>query len=202
MEKIVIVRIVLLVSIAYNMCACSVFKIAKVPKGDFVTNNLYVSGNDTLSVQYNTSLNKVEVFTKNYHSQKDNINRIWDERYTDPRVKEITAANIKMVKPTIAELRKNGFKMLSETALSSVLSEERSRGWVTIYFIYSLSTDDFQDYGFTFTWNKPEIVLTAADIESVLNMIRNLQFQYEGDTMAIDKICVMWNIPIRGEQTE
>lgn len=190
------------IGIVFLLSACNTTKVSKVPKGEFVTDNSYVSGNDTLSVQYNTSLNKVEVFTKDYRSQKDSINRIWDERYTDPRVKEITAANVKIVKPTIAELRKNGLRMLSETALSSVLSEESCRGRFTIYFIYSLSTDDFRDYGFTFTWYKPEVLLTAADIESVLNRTRNLQFQYEGDTMAIDKICLMFTIPIRGEQTE
>lgn len=182
------------------LCACNTTKVAKAPVGKFVTNDMYVSGNDTLFVQYDTARNRVEVFTKDYHTQKDSIDRLWVEQYKDPRVQEIAAANVKIIKPTMAEFRENGISMLSEKALSSVLSTENSRGRFSVYLLYSLPTDSFQDYGFTLSWYKQELLLSAEDIESVLDMIRNLQFQYKGDSMAIDKICLRLYLPIRTEK--
>lgn len=182
------------------LCACNATKVAKAPAGKFVSDNLYVSGKDTLFVQYDATLNKVEVFTKDYHRKKDSIDRLWVEQYKDPRVQEIAAANVKIIKPTMAEFRENGISMLSEKALSSVLSTENSRGRFSVYLLYSLPTDSFQDYGFTLSWYKQELLLSAEDIESVLNMIRNWQFQYKGDSMAIDKICLRLSLPIRAEK--
>lgn len=182
------------------LCACNATKVAKAPAGKFVSDNLYVSGKDTLFVQYDATLNKVEVFTKDYHRKKDSIDRLWVEQYKDPRVQEIAAANVKIIKPTMAEFRENGISMLSEKALSSVLSTENSRGRFSVYLLYSLPTDSFQDYGFTLSWYKQELLLSAEDIESVLDMIRNLQFQYKGDNMAIDKICLRLSLPIRAEK--
>lgn len=76
--------------------ACSTTKVAKASFGKFVTNDIYVSGNNTLSVQYDTAMNRVEVFTKDYHSKKDSIDRMWVEEYKDPRVREIVASNVKL----------------------------------------------------------------------------------------------------------
>ncbi|GEM_PF-5901466 len=71
------------------LCACSgVSKVAKAPAGKFVSDNLYVSGKDTLFVQYDATLNKVEVFTKDYHSKRDSIDRLWVEEYKDPVCKK------------------------------------------------------------------------------------------------------------------
>lgn len=182
------------------LCACNISKVAKAPAGQFVTNDMYVNGKDTLFVQYDTAMNRVEVFTKDYHTKKDNIDRLWVEKYKDPRVKEIAAANVKIIKPTIAEFQEKGISMLSEKALSSVLSTENSRGRFSVYLIYSLSTDSFQDYGFTLSWYKQELLLSEEDIENVLNMIRNWQFQYKGDSMAIDEICLRLYLPIRAEK--
>ncbi len=183
------------------LCACSgVSKVAKAPAGKFVSDNLYVSGKDTLFVQYDATLNKVEVFTKDYHSKRDSIDRLWVEEYKDPRVQEIVASNVKIIKPIKAEFLRKGIYMLSEKALSSVFSTENSYGRFSMYLIYSLPTDNFQDYGFTLSWYKQELVLSAEDIESVLNMIRNWQFQYKGDNMAIDEICLRLYLPIRAEK--
>ncbi len=200
MEKATIIRIILLFWIVCSVFACSVSKVTKASVGQFVTNDMYVNGNDTLFVQYDTAMNKVEVFTKDYHHKKDSIDRLWAEKYNDPRVKEIAAANVKIIQPTMAEFRENGISMLSEKALSSVLSTENSRGRFSVYLIYSLTTDTFQDYGFALSWYNPEMVLSEEDIESVLNMMRNLRFQYKGDSMAIDKICLRLYLPIRAEK--
>lgn len=200
MEKVTIVRVILLFGIVCSICACSISKVTKAPAGKFVTNDMYVSGNDTLFVQYDTARNRVEVFTKDYHTQKDSIDRLWVEQYKDPRMQEIAAANVKIIKPTMAEFRKNGISMLSEKALSSVFSAENLHGRFSVYMIYSLTTDDFQDYGFALSWYNLEISLSEEDVESVLNMIRNLQFQYKGDSMAIDKICLRLSLPIRAEK--
>lgn len=131
-------------SIISLLCACNATIVAKAPAGKFVSDNLYVSGKDTLFVQYDTARNRVEVFTKDYHTQKDSIDRLWVEQYKDPRVQEIAAANVKIIKPTMAEFRENGISMLSEKALSSVLSTENSRGRFSVYLLYSLPTDSFK----------------------------------------------------------
>ena len=180
--------------------ACSTTKVAKAPVGKFVTNDIYVSGNDTLSVQYDTAMNRVEVFTKDYHSKKDSIDRLWVEEYKDPRVREIVASNVKIIQPTKAEFLEKGIYMLSKKALSSVFSTENLYGLFSMYLIYSLPTDSFQDYGFALSWYKQELLLSEEDIESVLNMIRNWQFQYKGDSMAIDEICLRLYLPIRAEK--
>lgn len=182
------------------LCACNTTKVAKAPMGKFVTENLYVSDNDTLFVQYDTARNRVEVFTKDYHTKKDSIDRLWVEQYKDPRVQEIAAANVKIIKPTMAEFRESGISILSGKALSSVFSAENLHGRFSVYMIYSLTTDEFQDYGFALSWYKPEISLSEEDVESVLKMIRNLQFQYKGDSMDIDKICLRLYLPIRAEK--
>lgn len=100
----------------------------------------------------------------------------------------------------MAEFRENGISMLSEKALSSVFSTENLYGRFSVYLLYSLPTDSFQDYGFTLSWYKQELLLSEEDIESVLNMIRNWQFQYKGDSMAIDEICLRLYLPIRTEK--
>ncbi len=182
------------------LCACNTTKVTKTPTGKFVTKNMYVSGKETLFVQYDTAMNRVEVFTKDYHTKKDSIDRLWVEKYKDPRVQEIVASNVKIIQPTKEEFLEKGISMLSEKALSSVLSAGNSRGRFSVYLIYSLSTDDFQDYGFALSWYKQELLLSAEDIESVLDMIRNLQFQYKGDNMAINEICLRLFLPIRAEK--
>lgn len=187
-------------SIISLLCACNATKVAKAPAGKFVSDNLYVSGKDTLFVQYDATLNKVEIFTKDYHCKRDSIDRLWVEEYKDPRVQEIVASNVKIIQPTKAEFLEKGIYMLSEKALSSVFSAEKLHGRFSVYMIYSLPTDSFQDYGFALSWYKQELLLSAEDIESVLNMIRNWQFQYKGDNMAIDKICLRLSLPIRAEK--
>ena len=182
------------------LCACNAIKVTKAPAGQFVTNDMYVNGKDTLFVQYDATLNKVEVFTKDYHRKRDSIDRLWVEEYKDPRVQEIVASNVKIIQPTKAEFLEKGIYMLSEKALSSVFSTENLYGRFSVYLLYSLPTDSFQDYGFTLSWYKQELLLSEEDIESVLNMIRNWQFQYKGDSMAIDEICLRLYLPIRTEK--
>ncbi len=192
--------ICIVTDIIYLLYACNTTKVAKASFGKFVTNDIYVSGNDTLSVQYDTAMNRVDVFTKDYHSKKDSIDRLWVEEYKDPHVREIVASNVKIIQPTKAEFLEKGIYMLSEKALSSVFSTENLYGLFSMYLIYSLPTDSFQDYGFSLSWYKQELLLSEEDIESILNMIRNWQFQYKGDSMAIDEICLRLYLPIRAEK--
>lgn len=117
--------------------ACSVITSKKVSVGGFIADSMFVSGNDTLILQYNDDLQEVKVLTKDYYFKKDSVQLLWLENSNDPRMEEIVASNVKIIKPMIAEWREKGMLMLSEKALSSVFSEEKSCGWFTIYFIYS-----------------------------------------------------------------
>ena len=193
-------HLILLAIITYCVDACSISNVTKAPMGQFIADSMFVSGNDTLILQYNDDLQEVKVLTKDYYFKKDNVQLLWLENCNDPRMAEIVASNVKIIKPTIAEWREKGMPMLSEKALSSVFSEEKSCGWFTIYFIYSLSADNFQDYGFSLSWYNSKILLSEKDIESVLNIIKDMQFQYIGNNFAVDKICLNITIPIRAEK--
>ena len=153
------------VIITYCVGACSISNVTKAPTGQFIADNMFVSRNDTLILQYNDDLQEVKILTKDYYLKKDNVQLLWLENSNDPRMEEIVASNVKIIKPTITELREKGMPMLSEKALSSVFSEEKSCGWFTMYFIYSLSVDNFQDYVFSLSWYNSKILLSEKDIE-------------------------------------
>lgn len=199
MKKYIILSIALVVTLLCSTSCRTVRNIKGSSHSHFLSDSVFVSGGDTLLVKYDVAAHKVGVFTKDYYREEDSIRMQIKEKHITMYECDVMVSNINMVQPYRDELQKNGIKMLSETALSSVLSEERSRGWFTVYFIFSLSTDDFQDYGFTFTWHKPEVLLTAADIESVLSFIRQMQFHNVAEKYPIDKICMKFQTLVRTE---
>lgn len=198
-NNVIIIRSALLVLIAYCACACKVTNVPQNSNGTFLSDSVFISSGDTLLVKYDEAAHKVGVFTKNYYREEDSIRMQIKNKHITMYECDVMVGNIKMAQPYREELRRNGIKMLSETALSSVLSEERSCGWFTVYFIFSLSKDDFQDYGFTLTWYKPDILLTATDIESVLSFIRQMQFHNVAKEYPIDKICMKFITPVEIE---
>lgn len=193
-----VMRNALLILVA-SCCVCAYGR-TKVPqnsKDTFWMDSVYVMGDDTLSVKYDHTAHKVEVLTKGYWHKKDSIDGLWEETYKDPSMQDSISADLKLVQSTMMDLYRNGIAKLSLTTYSSIASNEMNgRGLCAIYLIYSLSTGCFQDYGFQLTWYKPKTFLTISDLESVLNGIRNLQFQYKGDSVAIDKVCLKLMLPI------
>lgn len=199
MKKYIILSIALVVTLLCGTSCRTVRNIKGSSHSHFLSDSVFVSSGDTLFIKYDEAAHKVGVFTKDYYREEDSIRMQIKEKHITMYECDVMVGNIKMAQPYREELRKNGIKILSETALSSVLSEERSCGWFTVYFIFSLSKDDFKDYGFTLTWYKPDVLLTATDIESVLSFIRQMQFHNVAEKHPIDKICVKFITPVEIE---
>ncbi len=197
MKKTTIIRIVLSVLIVYGISACYVSKVPKVATGKFITDNTYVSGNDTLLLNYNVTLNEVEVFTKNYQQRRECNKTQLQERNVSLQERELIASNVKIVQPTMVEWKENyGSLVLSEDALYSVIPSNQSYGRFTIYLIYSLSLNKCVDYGFSLSWFRFDSSLKAEDIENILKILRGIQFQYVGENSVIDEICLTKMFPI------